>query len=51
MKDIELLIASDDIASYGYYVGGMKMSDLDISATKQIILAIIFDIDLALIAK
>ena len=39
LKDIELLIASDDIASYGYYVGGMKMSDLDISATKQIILA------------
>ena len=39
LKDIEELIAKDDIASYGYYVGGMKMSDLDISATKQIILA------------
>ena len=24
---------------YGYYIGGMKMCDLDISATKQIILA------------
>ncbi len=39
LKDIEELIAKDEIASYGYYVGGMKMSDLDISATKQIILA------------
>ena len=39
LKDIEELIATDNIASYGYYVGGMKMADLDISATKQIILA------------
>jgi superfamily II DNA or RNA helicase len=39
LKDIEELIVNDNIASYGYYVGGMKMSDLDISATKQIILA------------
>lgn len=39
LKDIEDLIKHDKIASYGYYVGGMKMSDLDISATKQIILA------------
>jgi superfamily II DNA or RNA helicase len=39
LKDIEELIINDNIASYGYYVGGMKMSDLDISATKQIILA------------
>ncbi len=39
LKDIEELIVNDKIASYGYYVGGMKMSDLDISATKQIILA------------
>ncbi len=39
LKDIEELIANDNIASYGYYVGGMKMADLDISATKQIILA------------
>lgn len=39
LKDIEDLIISNNIASYGYYVGGMKMSDLDISATKQIILA------------
>ena len=39
LKDIEDFIKNDNIASYGYYVGGMKMSDLDISATKQIILA------------
>ena len=39
LKDIEELIISEDIASYGYYIGGMKMCDLDISATKQIILA------------
>ena len=37
LKDIEELIK--DKYSYGYYIGGMKMSDLDISATKQIILA------------
>ena len=39
LKDIEDLIVSNNIASYGYYVGAMKMSDLDISATKQLILA------------
>jgi len=39
LKDFEELIAMDNIASYGYYIGGMKMTDLDISATKQIILA------------
>ena len=36
LKDIESLLSDYDI---GYYVGGMKMSDLDISASKQIILA------------
>jgi superfamily II DNA or RNA helicase len=39
LKDIEDLIKSENIGTYGYYVGSMKMSDLDISATKQIILA------------
>jgi superfamily II DNA or RNA helicase len=39
LKDIEDLIEINKIASYGYYIGGMKMTDLDISATKQIILA------------
>lgn len=39
LKDLEELIKNDNIASYGYYIGGMKMCDLDISATKQIILA------------
>jgi superfamily II DNA or RNA helicase len=39
LKDLEQLIKNDEIASYGYYIGGMKMTDLDISATKQIILA------------
>ena len=39
LKDIENLIVENNIADYGYYVGGMKMVDLDISATKQIILA------------
>jgi len=39
LKDMEEMIINDNIASYGYYIGGMKMSDLDISATKQIILA------------
>jgi len=39
LKDLENLIIEHKIADYGYYVGGMKMSDLDISATKQIILA------------
>lgn len=41
LKDIEELIVLNNIASssYGYYIGGMRMSELDISATKQIILA------------
>jgi superfamily II DNA or RNA helicase len=39
LKDLEELIKDNKIADYGYYVGGMKMCDLDISATKQIILA------------
>lgn len=39
LKDIENLIIENKIADYGYYIGGMKMCDLDISATKQIILA------------
>ena len=39
LKEIEELIIADNIASYGYYIGGMKMCNLDISATKQIILA------------
>jgi superfamily II DNA or RNA helicase len=39
LKILEQFIKDDNIASYGYYVGGMKMSELDISATKQIILA------------
>ena len=39
LKDLEELIKEKEIASFGYYVGGMKMSDLDISSTKQIILA------------
>ena len=39
LKDLEDLIKNNNLASYGYYVGGMKMNDLDISATKQIILA------------
>lgn len=39
LKDLEDLIKNNNIASYGYYIGGMKMNDLDISATKQIILA------------
>jgi superfamily II DNA or RNA helicase len=39
LKELEQFIKNDEIASYGYYIGGMKMSDLDISATKQIILA------------
>jgi len=39
LKDLEQLIKADEIASYGYYIGGMRMTDLDISATKQIILA------------
>jgi len=39
LKDLKQLIKDKEIASYGYYIGGMKMTDLDISATKQIILA------------
>jgi superfamily II DNA or RNA helicase len=39
LKDLEQFIKDEEIASYGYYIGGMKMCDLDISATKQIILA------------
>jgi superfamily II DNA or RNA helicase len=36
---IEELLIENNITNYGYYIGGMKMSALDISATKQIILA------------
>jgi len=39
LKDLEDLIKEKELGSYGYYIGGMRMSDLDISATKQIILA------------
>ena len=39
LKDLENLIIQHKIGDYGYYIGGMKMNDLDISATKQIILA------------
>ena len=41
LKDIEQFIVEHNIAnsSYGYYVGGMKQTDLAISAEKQIILA------------
>ena len=39
LKDIEELIEIDKIATTGYYVGGMTMSELNISETKQIILA------------
>ena len=41
LKNLEDLIKNDInlCKSYGYYIGGMKMTDLDISATKQIILA------------
>jgi len=39
LKDIEELLKINDMNDFGYYVGGMKMTDLDISATKQIILA------------
>jgi len=41
LKDFEELFKLDEklSKSYGYYIGGMKMTDLDISATKQIILA------------
>ena len=41
MKDIEKYIIDKNILdkNYGYYVGGMKQSDLNISSEKQIILA------------
>jgi superfamily II DNA or RNA helicase len=41
LKDIEQFIIEHNIAnsSYGFYVGGMKQSDLAISSEKQIILA------------
>jgi len=39
LRDIEELLKDNGMFDYGYYIGGMKMSDLDISATKQIILA------------
>ena len=39
LKDLEELLKENGILDYGYYIGGMKMCDLDISATKQIILA------------
>jgi superfamily II DNA or RNA helicase len=39
LRDIEELLKENGMFDYGYYIGGMKMCDLDISATKQIILA------------
>ena len=39
LADFEKLILKDKIADIGYYVGGMTQNDLDISSTKQIILA------------
>lgn len=41
LKDIEQFIVEHNIAnsSYGFYVGGMKQTDLALSAEKQIILA------------
>lgn len=39
LRDIEELLKDNGMLDYGYYIGGMKMCDLDISATKQIILA------------
>jgi superfamily II DNA or RNA helicase len=33
------VVKENGMFDYGYYIGGMKMCDLDISATKQIILA------------
>ena len=29
LKDIEELLKENDIYDYGYYIGGMKMNDLD----------------------
>ena len=39
LREIEELLKENEMLDYGYYIGGMKMCDLDISATKQIILA------------
>ena len=39
LKDFENIILEQKIADVGYYVGGMSMSELKISETKQIILA------------
>jgi len=39
LKDIENLLIQNNILDFGYYIGGMKITDLDISASKQIILA------------
>ena len=39
LKELDELLKENNMLDYGYYVGGMKMIDLDISATKQIILA------------
>lgn len=39
LKDFEKFILKQNIASVGYYVGGMNMKDLKISESKQIILA------------
>ncbi len=38
LEDINKLLYKDNIKSVGYYVGGMKQKDLDISATKNVIL-------------
>ena len=38
LKRIHELILHYDIASVGFYIGGMKQKDLDISETKQILL-------------
>ena len=39
LSDIETFINEEKITEVGYYVGGMSMKELDISSTKQIILA------------
>lgn len=39
LKDFEEYITKDNIADYGYYVGGMSQDQLNISSKKQIILA------------
>lgn len=38
LMDFATLFVAQGLSSIGYYVGGMKQADLDISATKQIIL-------------